>query len=336
MRARRQLYWAVCWSLSGAWGTAQPANPDPATPLTSVRSARSLPPMPVSPIERFRQLLALNAEDVEQALARTPNAQRAALKAKLQEYKSLSAHDRELRLRVTELRWIVPRWKELSPTNRAEFLRTVPPDYRAEIEAGLNQWNQLPPDAQRDALENQWTIPYILQLEASTPAGDETGRGGLSPEVRARLEPRMAEWRALPPDRRQRICDRVQQFFELTPQEKQKTLNALTEAERKQMERTLQAFEQLPPSQRRACINSFGRFAGLTPGEQAQFLRNADRWNSMSPADREVWRKLVTQLPPMPPGAGQPPLPSPVIRGFKPPPPPLPFVATNAGNPDRH
>ncbi len=52
--------------------------------------------------------------------------------------------------------------------------------------------------------------------------------------------------------------------------------------------------------------------------ERDQFLRNAARWEEMTPAQRRLWRQLVRSLPlqpPLPPGfkaaapGGLPPLP---------------------------
>jgi hypothetical protein len=75
------------------------------------------------------------------------------------------------------------------------------------------------------------------------------------------------------------------------------------------MDKTLQAFEKLPPDQRSLCVRSFREFVGLTPEERAEFLKNARRWKAMAPAERQTWRTVVTKLPPLPPGFGEPPLP---------------------------
>jgi hypothetical protein len=91
------------------------------------------------------------------------------------------------------------------------------------------------------------------------------------------------------------------QFFDLTPDEKEKALNTLSETERSQMKKTLQSFEKMPPSQRDECVNAFARFASMTAAEQAEFLKNAERWSAMSPAERQAWRDLVVNVPQWPP-----------------------------------
>ena len=69
------------------------------------------------------------------------------------------------------------------------------------------------------------------------------------------------------------------------------------------------AFAKLPSVQRQVCIDSFRKFANMTPEQQLQFLKNAERWQAMTPSERETWRTLVTKLPPLPPGFGVPQLP---------------------------
>ncbi len=68
------------------------------------------------------------------------------------------------------------------------------------------------------------------------------------------------------------------------------------------MTKALQAFAGLPPAQRDLCIESFHKLAVMSPREREQFFINAERWRAMTPGERETWRNLVTQLPPLPPG----------------------------------
>ena len=292
-----------------------------------------LPPLPRSPIEFFRQLLALSPGELEKVIAEKTESQRNFLKTKLAEYTALSPEDREARLRATELRWYLRPLMTLAPSNRVERLAGVPDTLRQIAEERLQQWDRLTPEAQKEVLENEWAVDYFVRFENSTPAQRDAMMNELPPAGRKKLETELARWRELPPQRRQQMCDRFQQFFELSPQEKEKTLNEVSEPERKAMENTLRAFEQLPPAQRSACISSFRKFASMTPEARAQFLKNAGRWKEMSSADRETWRRLVTQLPPLPPGFGEPPLPAPLQKQNKkaPPLPPLRGVATNAG-----
>jgi hypothetical protein len=77
------------------------------------------------------------------------------------------------------------------------------------------------------------------------------------------------------------------------------------------MEKTLQSFEQLPPPQRRQCVHNYAKFAGMSATERAEFLKNAESWSKMSPAERQTWRDLVTHVPLWPPAPPlvMPPLP---------------------------
>ncbi|HKS36186.1 MAG TPA: DUF3106 domain-containing protein [Verrucomicrobiae bacterium] len=303
--------------------------PAPAT----TASARPTPPLPQPPIAYFRELLALGPEELERSLSEKPEVQRKFLKAKLLEYTALNPGEREARLRATELRWYLRPLMETPTTNRIPSLARVPDGIRILVEQRLEEWDLLPPEVQRRVLENESIIRYFFRSERSLPAQRVAVVREISPERSEILERELAGWLALPRDRQRQMCDRFGRFFELPPDEKAKTLEALPDEERRQMEKTLEAFERLPAPQRRLCINSFSKFAGMTPDERAQFLKNAERWKEMTLEDRRTWRTLVTQLPPLPPGFGQPPLPPGARRpGSMPPLPPGNVNPPNATN----
>src|ERR1019366_7847670 len=86
-----------------------PVPPDPPPPL----------PPAQSPISFFRDLLAMNGAERKQALTnRSPEGQKLILD-KVREYESLPPDERELRLRVTELRWYLVPLMTAPATNRA-------------------------------------------------------------------------------------------------------------------------------------------------------------------------------------------------------------------------
>ena len=282
-----------------------------------------LPPLPVPrpPIEYFRELLSLSPAERERALAEKPDEQKKILLAKFKEYEAMNAEERELRLTVTELRWYLAGLMRIKPADRAERLNKVPAEKRPLVEERLRRWDELSDEHQKEFLDNEMTIQYFLRLQSSTPEQQTNLLQAIPAPYRQKLETDLAQWRSLPSEQRDRMCDRFQQFFELNPKEKQKTLGALSEAERSQMEKTLQTFQKLPPEQRRHCIVSFRKFARMSAEERNQFLKKAGVWENMSASDRKAWRELVNKLPQMPP------LP-PGLK-FEPPLPPSPLMATN-------
>jgi hypothetical protein len=298
MRSRFTHSWLVLGFAGCLAALAQPTSAPP-----------SLPPKPPSPVAFFRELLNLDEADRARTLASRSESQRRAIEAKLLEYEALPFAERELRLRATELRWYLRPLLEADPAGRTAQVTMVPGSLRALIERRLAAWDQLGSQAQREFLERDWALQYFLRLETATPAEQETLIQQLEPGRRQELEREFARWQALPLQQRHRAAERFQQFFELPPAEQEKTLETLPETERKQIEVTLEAFAQLPPQQRRIMLNAFQRFAGLTAAERSEFLRNADRWKEMSPADRATWRRLLSQLPPAPPGFFDPPAP---------------------------
>jgi hypothetical protein len=298
MRSRLTCSWLILGFAGCLVALAQLTSPPP-----------SLPPKPPSPVAFFRELLDLDKADRARTLASRSESQRRAIEAKLLEYEALPFAERELRLQATELRWYLRPLLEADPGARTAQVAMVPVSLRALVERRLAAWDQLGSQAQREFLDRDWALQYFLRLETATPAEQASLIQQLEPARRQELEREFARWQALPPQQRLRTTERFQQFFELPPAEQQKTLQTLPETERKQIEATLQAFAQLPPPQRQIMLNAFQRFAGLTAAERSEFLRNADRWKEMSPADRATWRRLLSQLPPTPPGFFDPPAP---------------------------
>jgi hypothetical protein len=270
----------------------------------------SLPPLSPSPLDYFRQILAMSAPDREKLLAGKAPAQRQSLEAKLREYEALAPEEREARLRALQLRWYLLPLMKMPPGNRPERLAAIPESDRKLIVERLGLWDKLPEDLQKEVLENEAIIRFFY------PAGkgsDGTNVPPPSPQQQEQMA-RIARWQALSESKRDRIYEQFQKFFELDPQQKARTLDALTEAERRQMEKTLQVFEKLPKEQRDRCLSGFRKFADLSLEERQEFLKNAERWQQMSAAERQVWRRIVARVasppPPLPPGIKQtPPLP---------------------------
>ena len=276
-------------------------------------------PRESSPVVLFRQLLAMRPDEREIFLTNRPPEIRKRILVKVHEYEALDPDTRELRLRATELRWYLMPLLRNPPADRAARLAQVPEDIRELVEDRLNQWTILPPPLQQEFLENERTLRYFASVDVSGSTPESAGRGPGNAE--------QARWNALSETQRGQITAGFNQFFELTPREKQKVLGTLSDVERQQMEKTLQSFGKLPPEQREECVRAFAKFAGMTASERAEFLKNAQHWSQMPPAERQAWRDLVVNVPEWPP------MPQDFIA--PPPPPPLPpgfhlLVATNS------
>lgn len=294
-----------------------PANSAPARPPMP-----SLPPA-LSPISFFRDLLAMDAAGREQALTNRPPQIKAQILAKVREYESLKPDERELRLRVTELRWYLRPLMSAPATNRPAQLAMIPETYRKLVEDRLQEWDKLSPDLQAELLVNESTIRYLTEIEGRTEEQRRQTLEAIPLGGRTVLERGIDKWSSLSEDRRQKMLSRFREFFELTAQEKRKVINTLPGLGRGQIEKTMRALDNLPPDQRDQCIRSLEKFAGLSLAERQQFFKSAERWKLMSPSERQVWRELVRRFPPLPP----PPLP-PMPRSSRPTPPVLP-IATN-------
>jgi hypothetical protein len=280
----RQTFFCVAVTAAVLTAHAQTAPPVPLKKNSSAVVLLPPTPTPQSPVNYFRQLLAMSPAERNHSLTnRTPEA-RARILAKVREYQALTPDERELRLRATELRWYLMPLLRSPAAERDEQLAQVPGDLRELARTRLTQWDLLPPPLQQEFLANAQTLHYFAQVETTNATANAAA---------------------------QNIAAQFNQFFELTPEEKQHTLGTLSEAERAQMEKTLQSFEQLPPEQRRLCVRNYAKFAGMSGAERAEFLKNAENWSKMSPAERQTWRDLVKNVPLWPPAPplATPPLP---------------------------
>jgi hypothetical protein len=272
-----------------------------------------------SPVDSFRELLAMSPYERSQSLTnRTPEARKQIL-AKLREYETLKPDERELRLKVTELRWYLYPLMQAPATNRVELLARIPAADRNLVEDRLREWDKLSSQAQKELLQNE----AVIRCLSDPPPGTN------APAPPRLLVGRVQQWQALPEAQRKTLLDRFDLFFHLTATEKDKVLRTLSDPERRRIEKDLAKFAQLTPAQRTHCIRSFEKFAGLSPLERQQFLKNAERWTLMTPEERQKWRELVNIAPMLPAAADEaarPPRPRlPPMHRHSPP------VATNGG-----
>jgi hypothetical protein len=263
--------------------------------------------------------------EAAQAVAQKPEAKRKALQAKLEEYRNLVAEEREARLRLVELWYYLQPLISLAPAERPAKLATVPVASRPLVEERLKWWDLVPQEHRKQFLENELAIQYFVRLDSSTPAQRERLAGKSAEEWKI-LEEKLQQWSARPPEERVKMYQHFQDFFDLSEKERDKMLHALSEEERQKLQGSLEAFEKLPAHQRATCIESFRKFSNLSKEERDQFLHNVERWQEMSPRDRQNWVNLINLLPAQagPPMPTDPPPRSPPGTGQTAPAKPLP------------
>ena len=279
------------------------AAPSPATP-----------PLPPSPVEQFRMLLEMSPAEQDAAVADRPDANRAVIKAKLSEYAAMSPSEREARLGATEMRWHLRPLMEMPPAQRARRLNAIPDAYRDMVKDRLAQWDFLSPEVQKVVLENEWALRYFIQWNGGTPTPPTSMARDLSAKRRQELDSALVRWTSLPAARRAQTVQRFQSFFELPSSERERTLEAVPLPQRGALQETLTVFDEMAPEQRHQCLDSFRALANMTPEARIVFLTNADRWKEMTSQQRQTWRSVAKELPPLPPGLAKPPLPPPLER----------------------
>lgn len=146
----------------------------------------------------------------------------------------------------------------------------------------LNQHRDMSIDQQRHALEND---PQFRRLP---------------PERQQRLEQRLQRFDSMPPERQQQVLRRMETWEHLTPQQKQEfrgvgaQFNSLSPDRRQAVRNAIESLRAMPPGARQREIES-GRFSQFSPQER-QILSGASRL-PLAPAENEP-----TQ--PAPPNSG--------------------------------
>jgi hypothetical protein len=266
-----------------------------------------------SPVLYFRGILGMTPPELERALANKPAEARKILLAKVAEYTNLPADIREARLRQTELRWELTTLLKLPASDRPAFIKEF-------------------------ALEDRLLLEDYARFQALSAPEQKAFLEKLPPDRHQALAQALAQWDSVPePERQQRSAQFVQ-ICEMDQPQQQKALTPFTDAERRTMETALKTFAGLPAVQRRICIQSFQKFATMDAAERDEFLKNAARWEALTPGERNLWRGLVQKFPtpPMPPGYRTPPYPPMPPGAILPPSPPglnPPLLSTASAKP---
>jgi hypothetical protein len=270
-----------------------------------------VPPLSKSPVEFFRRLLVMSPEERTAALTnRSDKAQRIIL-SRINEYSAMPRGERELRLGAMHLRWLLLPMMRTGPAERAQFIAGLSPEDRSLVGERLRRWEGIPAGLQAQFLEHEAAIDYFTRIQNSPLPPMPPG---LSPEMddqRRRLETGLNRWNSLSGADRSRMIGQFRDFFELGPQDLAKGMDHLKANERRLLDAARDRFGGLPVAQRREYMLAFERLAEMSSEQRAHFLRNVERWESMTAAERNVWRQLtkqVPELPPFPPGMF-PPLP---------------------------
>jgi len=269
-----------------------------------------------SPVETFRRLLAMSPAGLDAFLTNYPASTRQRIREKVHQYQMLPPDFRELRLRVTELRWYLLPLLKAPPQVREQRLKLVPDPYQDLVRARLDEWEMWPPDLREEVLEYQSTFSCFVGRDAAGNAvvQQQPGAADLTERERTQAQRKLAEWQAMPAAERQQLFGCFQHYFELSDEEKQKTLDALAQPERRETAKVLNSIEKGTREQQQAYLEAFHKFSEMSPAERQQFMRNAQRWKKMTAEERQAWRDLLQELadsPPLPPGAMRP-LPQPV------------------------
>lgn len=215
----------------------------------------------------------------------------------------------------------------MTPVERERALAGKPAEAKKLLLAKVQEYTNLPANIREARLRQtqlRWELTSLTNLP---PAARPAFIREAAPEDRPLLEG-FDHWQAL------------------APAEQEALLKTFTDAERRTMEEALNTFAALPEAQRKIWAQSFQKFLTMDADERDEFLKNAARWDALTPKERSLWRELVQRFPspPLPPGfhpVPYPPLPPGMILyppsppGMKPPvlsKAPFPSAATNTNH----
>ncbi len=259
---------------------------------------------PRNPVAAFRNLLLMQPDARTRELAAKPDHLREVLSTRLREYDALSPAEREARLRATELRYHLKPLLMLAPEERTAKIATIPESFRSLVTERLAAWDKLPAEIQREILANE------SLLQAMTRPAVAGAFPPLPPGLEPKVPDNVTHWQGLDARQREQLLDNFTHYFRLDGRSKSQVVAALPEPRRAEATRTLNQFEQLTAGERAICLAALKKLGQMTPEEKARFYANAEQWQKLPESERAVWRKVVVDFPPLPPGAGsQPPLP---------------------------
>jgi hypothetical protein len=277
------------------------------------KTAPAVPPEPApakSPVAVFRELLNMDPAERTKALANRPEETRKQILAKIREYQSLKPDERELRLKVTELGYYLRPLMRTPATNRAAQVALVPIGYRELVQVRLERWDKLAPSAQQKLLQNEAAIRAMTEVTNRVSTNALPTRSFI-------LVNTISNWNRLSAKDKKELTENFDYFFQLKSTERQKAIRILSKVEQAQIDVTLQKYGKLTPDQRVQCIQSFDKLAAMSATERQQFFKNTQRWEMMTPKEREDWRNLVETAPMLPPTISLPPEPQAVPTSYK-------------------
>ena len=265
-----------------------------------------IPPARKSPTDLFRELLSATPAGRDALLAGRSAAARNLIDSKLREFELLPPDQRELRLCVAELQFYLSPLLQAESGARPRLLAAAPVELRPLLEERLAAWNALPENRRRDLLDSEQSLAFFIRLQLTPPTAVQAALLEIPESRRAEMESQLTRWQGLTPEQRAQKTADFQRFFELRASEQRRILNRISPAERAQMERTLKQFHQLPADQRERAVRGFRRFLEMPASDRAAFLQNAEKWQSMTPDERDAWRRVVERAThpaplPMPP-----------------------------------
>ncbi len=269
-------------------------------------------------LSQLERLLAMPETERTATLASRPDTEKF-LKAELAKYDQMDPDERLEALQSLRT-WYYLRVLVLIPEEtRPPVLERISATDRELLEKRLRRWDRLDAGLQREVLQHERFIRYVLQLDG-LPRSEQKALATALPEgLKKDWDDKLSQWHDVPSERRKDIYLNFKKFFDLSAVERNKVLQTMSRQELEQARPTLEAIaalEKLTPEERAACLESFKSFAETHP-QSTNYLLHLEtfqRWNGLSAEERDLLRRASRALaplplPPLPGEASKPPMP---------------------------
>jgi len=126
------------------------------------------------------------------------------------------------------------------------------------------------------------------------------------------VPPQDPQFRKLPPERQNRLRDRLQRFSTLPPQQQSRILQRmetwehLTPSQKQEARGLFQQMRSLPPDRRQMMESAIRNLRGMPPGQRQQVLESPDFKSRFSPQEQDMLNGIsrLPLAPATPPGEG--------------------------------
>lgn len=297
-----RILWITGFCILGNWWSYSQVLPV----LTTTNETHSSVPLPIiapPPGEVFRSIMEMKEDERELYLKDKSLAEQRYIKEKIAEFLNLNPFEREVKFRVWNLRYYFGIVAQIPIQARVQWLNQIPEPYRSALEERLKEWDLLSEDIKKEIISNSRLLEFLVPAFNEPPLPPLPNTKLLL--VNQDLEKELAHWKELSTEHRQKILDKFRELLTLRVQEIADLIKQ-THPHMEKLKSLLIKISDLPDPEKTNCLKALEHFLQMNVEEQEKFLKKAEFWMSLTPQQRQAWKKLLSDIPmpPLPPIPG--------------------------------